>query len=219
MNFLKFVFSFIYPVTIEKTSSKINPVLEVRIENGKYVLNALHANYSYGTLHQIFLKAFQRIGLNDRQIKNVLLLGFGAGSVPHLLAQEFKIDCKITAVEIDDKVIEIAKKYFNIQRFENLDLIIADAFEFVNHCNFKFDLIVVDIFINDKVPAEFESQQFLLALKKLMSDSSLLLFNKIVQSENGEEPFRRFLKNFKDIFPETETMEILGNRVIVAMGK
>src|SRR3954471_6764919 len=77
MNFFKFISSFIYPVTVERTSSALNPLLEVRIENGKYVLNSEHANYSFGSLHRIFKRAFKMTRIGDKEIKNVLLLGFG----------------------------------------------------------------------------------------------------------------------------------------------
>ncbi|MEP7171409.1 MAG: fused MFS/spermidine synthase [Bacteroidota bacterium] len=214
MNPLKYIFSFLYPLTVEKTSSAFNPVLEVRIENGKYVLNAANANYSFGSLHRIFLKAFQKIKIGEREIKNVLLLGFGAGSVPVLLFEEYKLNCKITAVEIDEKVIELAKKHFNVQSFKSLNLVCSDASKFVEECSSKFDLIVVDIFIDDKVPSQFESTDCLLALKKLMGDKSILLFNKIVETENGEESFIRLLNNFKEIFVETDVLNILGNRVL-----
>ncbi|HKR04065.1 MAG TPA: methyltransferase domain-containing protein [Bacteroidia bacterium] len=218
MNILKFIFSFIYPVTVEKTSSVFNPLLEVRLENGKYVLNAANANYSFGSLHQIFLKAFQKIKIGERGIKNVLLLGFGAGSVPELLFEEFKINCTITAVEVDDKVIELGKKYFNTERFEKLELICADALEFVQQCNSKFDLIVLDLFIDNKVPSQFESPGFLLALKKLMGNKSILLFNKIVEMKDAES-FDRLHENFKKIFGETDFMDILGNRVLMTVSE
>ncbi len=216
MNWFKFIFSFLYPVIVEQTSGKFNPVLEVRIENGKYVLNAAHANYSFGSLHQIFLNAFKQIKIGEKEIKNVLLLGFGGGSVPVLLFEEFKISCKITAVEIDQKVIDLGRKYFNIQRFEHLELICDDAFEYVRKCNLKFDLIVVDLFIDSKVPSQFESREFLDSLKKLMDNQSTLLFNKIIEVKNGAESFERLVENAENIFSEIQVLNIYENKMIVA---
>jgi hypothetical protein len=219
MNILKFIFSFLYPVTIEKTSSAFNPLLEIRIENGKYVLNAAHANYSFGSLHKIFFNAFRQIKIGERGIQNVLLLGFGGGSVPVLLFEEFKLDCKITAIEIDEKVIELSKKYFNIQRFENLNLVCADAFEFVQKCDSNFDLVVVDLFIDNKVPFQFESTEFFDALKKLMENPSILLFNKIIGIEDDSTSFDTLLKNIELIFNQAEVLPIFENRIIVVETK
>jgi len=216
MNLFKFIFSFLYPVTVEEISGKYNPVLEVRIENGKYVLNAALANYSFGKLHQIFLNAFKQIKIGEKEIKNVLLLGFGGGSVPVLLFEKFKMNCKITAVEIDQKVIDLGKKYFNIQRFENLELICDDALEYVKNCNLKFDLVVVDIFIDNKVPSQFESGEFLASLKSLMKNKSILLFNKIVELENEAESFAKLVEKAENIFSEIQVLNIYENKLIVA---
>ncbi len=215
MNILKFLISFIYPVTVEKSSSVINPLLEVRIENGKYVLNAAHANYSFGSLHRVMSNAFYRVKIGERGIANVLLLGVGCGSVPVLLFEEFKMDCNMTAVEIDEKVIDLAKKHFNIQRFDKLKLVCTDALEFVQQCDSKFDLVIVDLFIDNKVPVQFESHEFLITLKKLMSDKSILLFNKIIEIENGMASFNRLMKNFENIFGKAEVLNIFENRVVV----
>ncbi|MEO5571021.1 MAG: fused MFS/spermidine synthase [Bacteroidia bacterium] len=214
INIFKSVWSFIYPLTVEKTSSHFNSVLEVRIENGKYVLNAANANYSFGSLHRIFLNAFKQTTIGERPIKNVLLLGFGAGSVPVLLFDEFKIDCKITAIEIDEKVIALGKKYFNIQRFEKLELICADAYEYVLKCNMKFDLIITDIFIDDKVPSQVEQVEFIAALKKLMNPGSMILFNKIINVENGMASLSKLQKQFKSVFDEYDVLNISGNVII-----
>jgi spermidine synthase len=214
MNFFKFISSFIYPLTVERTSSALNPLLEVRIENGKYVLNSEHANYSFGSLHHIFKRAFKMTRIGDKDIKNVLLLGFGAGSVPALLADDFKINCHITAVEIDEKVLTLARKYFNIHRFDTLHLICADAFQFVQSCNSTFDLIVVDIFVDDKVPVQFETPEFLLALKKLMRNNGFLFFNKIPDAENGMKRFDNLVTHFKNIFGEITVLNVSENRVI-----
>jgi spermidine synthase len=212
---MKNLLSYLYPVIIEKTSGPFNPVLEVTIENGKYVLNAAHANYSFGSLHFIFNKAFQTIKIGERGLKNVLLLGLGGGSVPVLLFEEFKMNCHITAIEIDEKVIELAKKYFNIQRFQHLEIICEDAFDYVRHCNKKFDLIISDIFIDNKVPEKIESKEFLLTIKKLMQKDSIFLFNKIPGIENGIESFNLLQKNVTTIFGEFEIIAVGENKVLV----
>ena len=219
MNFLKYFLSFLYPVTIEKTSSIYNPLLEVKIENGKYVLNAANANYSFGSLHQIFLNAFKQTKTGEREIKNVLLLGLGGGSVPVILFEEFKLDCKITAVEIDEAVIELSKEFFNMQRFQMLEIICADAFEFVQKCSLKFDLIIVDIFIDNKVPSQFESDEFLFAIKGLMNRKGIIMFNKIIGLENEATPFNLLLKCFENNFTEIKVLNIYNNIVFIAESK
>lgn len=215
MNFLKFLLSFLFPVKVTKTSSRFNPVLEVCIENGKYVMNSQNANYSFGSLHRIFLKAFERLKIKDRKIKNVLCLGLGAGSIPDLLKKKFQPGCRITAVEIDEKVIELAKKYFNIQQFHDLDIICDDAFNFVKKCNSRFDLIIMDIFIDNVVPPQFETEDFLASVKKIMSRESLFIFNTM-PAPASHKNFAALQNNFTEIFGVTIVLHVMGNVVLAA---
>lgn len=123
--------SYLYPVIVEKRKGTVTPYLEVVKSNGKYVLNSDNANYSYGGLHALFNAFFKRIAIKKYDIKSVLVLGMGAGTVVSLLKQKYKIDCYITAVEKDDVVIELAKKYFEIEKFKALNIVNDDAFEYV----------------------------------------------------------------------------------------
>lgn len=52
-----------------------------------------------------------------------------AGSVISLLKEKYEINCSVTAIEKDEIVIELAKKYFNIGKFKSLPIINAGAFE------------------------------------------------------------------------------------------
>ncbi|MBE9480460.1 MAG: hypothetical protein IMY69_02060, partial [Bacteroidetes bacterium] len=89
-NIKVFIKSFFDDKTIEKTSSQINPYLEIKKEKGKYILNSKNVNYSYGGLHKAFQKIFRKINLKEEKIKNVLILGFGAGSIASILLDEYK---------------------------------------------------------------------------------------------------------------------------------
>lgn len=95
----------------------------------------------------MFRKAFSRFNIRERDISNTLILGFGTGSVASILCDEYKKDVHLTGVEKDPVVIDLAKKYFHIDRYKNLSLHIEDAGDFVENCDKKFDLVVGDIFV------------------------------------------------------------------------
>lgn len=213
VNSIKKITSYLYPIKVENTSSRYNPVLEVTIENGRYVLNAAHANYSFGSLHRIFLKTFDKVKVEDRAIKNVLLLGLGAGSVPEILFEKYKLNCKITAIEIDEKVVELAKKYFNINRFTNLEIITADASEYTKNTATTFDLIVVDLFIDHKVPAQFEHADFINSLHSVLNAKGMMLFNKIKGEEDGLDSILHLKNNFESVFSNVEVVPVFGNYI------
>jgi tRNA1(Val) A37 N6-methylase TrmN6 len=85
-------------------------------------LNSKNANYSFDGLHIIFNQLFQKIDINKFEFRNILILGMGAGSIISLLRDKYNISCPITAIEKDEVVIELAKKYFNIDKYKSLTI-------------------------------------------------------------------------------------------------
>lgn len=162
---------------VEKKSSKFNQQLIVAIQDGKYVLNTQNANYSFGSLHRIFQKAFKTISLKERNFSSCLLLGGGAGSVPSILYNELGLNLSTTLVEIDEEVIKLGEKYFGLRTYPNLHIIIEDAFVFVANTNETYDLIVIDIFEDLIVPACFLTPAFFENIKKRLHPKGVVLFN------------------------------------------
>ncbi len=191
--------SYVFPFPIEQKKGKITPCLEVVLENGKLVLNTAHVNYSFGSLHDIFYKTFKKINISDREIKNVLILGFGGGSIASLLTETFSKDCTITGIEADEVVIELAKKYFNIDKFKKLTIHNTDAYDFVLKCTGMFDLITVDIFIDDETPQKFSDKQFLFAISSLLSSSGIICYNRMVPFSKSEILEDRLINSFEEI--------------------
>jgi spermidine synthase len=128
-------------------------------------------------------QSFDRFSVRGRQIKNALVLGFGTGSVAHLLQKKYNMPVKIVGVENDEVVIELAKKYFSIHRYSSLSIHCQDAFDFVHQCSHSFDLLVMDVFVEVEVPSKFFQPEFIAALGKLLSPKGILFFNIVVYNE------------------------------------
>ena len=171
---IKKILSYLWPQTT-KVASDYNGELEVTLYNGRKMLDSKNANYSFGSLQLILETGLSQV--NFQNVNSVLLLGLGGGSVITSLRNKFNYSQLIHAVELDAKVIEIAKKEFSITTSGNLKIENADAFDFVSNCTNKFDLVIVDIFIDNKVPTAFYAINFCEQLLKLMSSKSILIFN------------------------------------------
>lgn len=114
--------SWVFPYRIKRLEGKLTKVLEVTFENGKKVLNAGEVNYSYGALHAIFRIALNKANIITNSPSNVLILGFGAGSIASILVDEFGQDPILIGVEADPVVLQLARQEFNIERFLKLEL-------------------------------------------------------------------------------------------------
>jgi len=87
---------------------------------------------------------------------NILHIGLGGGIVSTHLS---KLGKKVTAVEIDQNVINAAKKYFNLSN--SVDVVLDDGRHFLNKSKKTFDLIVLNAFNGDIPPwSLFTTQSF-----------------------------------------------------------
>lgn len=166
--------SYLYPVT-KKVNSDINGTLEITWYNGKKQLNSKNANYSYGSLQRILKFGLEKINL--KKTCSILLLGLGGGSVIQTLREDFNYQKKITAIDIDPEIIKIAQEEFQLQANENLDLVCTDALKYITQNSNKFDLIIIDLFIDIHVPEHFLKIPFWEHVLKIINTNGVILFN------------------------------------------
>ena len=181
--FAKF-FSYFIPINVYKKNSAISKSLEVTWNNGELVLDSKNTNYSYGSLQRILKKGLKYIGYERiKKFESILILGVAGGSVIKTLVDDVKFKGKITGVEIDAEIIEIAKKYFKLDEIKNLELHLDDAFEFVLKTKENYDLIIIDIFQDTKMPNFLFEDFFINRINFLLNPEGFILFNTMVISE------------------------------------
>ena len=202
------ILSYLFPQRLAIAEGHGGAHLEVVLNNGKLMLNANQSNYSFGGLHLIFEQLFDQIQIGKYDIKKVLLLGLGAGSVVDLLVNKHGLKCAITGVELDATVIDLAKKYFDIEKYTSLKIVQADAFELVQNNNEKYDLIVVDLFVGDTVPAAFASEEFIQNLRRLCNEKCCVVYNKMTDNAEHKEELKALSAKFDLVFPGWELYTI-----------
>lgn len=184
--------SYFFPIT-EKIKTDKNGIVELTLYNGRKMLNSKNANYSYDSLQRILKYGLKQIDLTT--VNSVLLLGLGGGSVIKTLRNDFKFNEKITAVDIDKTIIEIAANEFDVLPESNLEIVQADAFEYVESTSLTFDLVIVDLFIDTEVPEMFYGVDFWNNIKKILNDKGTFLFNAAVNREENN-PIEKLMSLF-----------------------
>lgn len=120
----------------------------------------------YSTL---FKKNLELLGSQPR---TALVLGLGGG----VLASELsRAGVKVTAVELDDRIVDVAKKYFNLE--PRVNVIQDDARHALNRLNEKFDLIVLDLFHAEVTPTHVLSLESFEKMHSVLSQNGKLLIN------------------------------------------
>lgn len=212
--------SYLFEQHLESTSSAYNPYLSVSLVRGRYQLNTANAVYSFADLYTNFRMAFQQLEIKSQPVNDVLILGFGLGSIPYMLERVFDCHFNYTAVEIDEEVLYLAHQYALPEIASPIEMITANAFDYAAQCETQYDLICMDVFLDDVIPDDFETTEFLENLKRLLRPQGILLYNRLSYSEGDKEKSRSFLEEgFRKIFPEafyidTESNWILVNRPV-----
>ena len=200
MNWFQKYWSYFSRITVEKTNSPYNPKLIIAIQDGKYVLNTSNANYSFGSLHRVFQQTFKKIKLKEQDIESILVLGGGVGSIPSIIYNELAMNPTIDAVEIDEKVVTLGSKYFQLNQYNKLSIHIEDAMHYIENTNSMYDLIVVDLFEGIDVPKAFYQADFFKAVKKRLNEKGMLIFNFVTYNYDTKELAKTIEKSLEKIF-------------------
>lgn len=193
------ILSYLIPINIHKQNSDINKSLEINWNNGRLVLDSKNTNYSYGSLQRALKKGLRFIGFERiKNFDNVLVLGVAGGSVIKTLREEIKFKGRITGVELDKNVLELANHYFKLNEIENLILINDDAFEFVLKTKEKYDLIIIDIFQDTVMPNFLFEDFFINRINFLLKLNGFILFNTMVLTEKDKERNKLYRSKFKE---------------------
>jgi spermidine synthase len=163
------------------------------------VLDSKNTNYSYGSLQRVLKKGLRFIGFERiKNFENILVLGVAGGSVIKTLVDEIKYNRKITGVELDKNVLELANRYFKLNEVENLELINEDAFEFVLKTTEKYDLIIIYIFQDTVMPNFLFEDFFINHVNTLINANGFILFNTMVLTEKDKERNKLYRSKFKE---------------------
>lgn len=142
---------------------------------GRYSVWAGGVQQSGPLVEELWGKFLRKIPSRWHKPK-VLILGLGCGSVVRPLQKKFG-EVKIIGVEIDETMLALGEKYFNLQKETSLDIICADARDFLRNLKAKFNLVLVDAYIGRK-------QLKLRHLRRALLPGGLIIVNKLCGFSN-----------------------------------
>lgn len=206
--------SLLIPIT-KKVESKFSGCLEITVTGGRKVLNTANANYSYGSLQRVLEFALRRVDLSSAE--EVLVLGLGGGSVITSLRKEFDYENVIVAVDVDPVIIEIAGKEFGIKPDYRTEIVLDDAYDYlISDCRI-YDLIIVDIFIDNRIPEKFLSKEFWTMVKEKTRENGCVIFNSMGESGAIMEEIKDVLR-WQFLISEFDHVEKY-NHVLIARAR
>ncbi len=108
----------------------------------------------------------------------ILVLGGGTFTLPEYLATKYPSSV-IDVVEIDPALQRIATTYFNYRPHPNVNLVFADAREYVNKTKQTYDIILVDVYSDTSIPFSLMTREYGIKIAELLKPNGLLAANII----------------------------------------
>lgn len=205
---VKKILSYLFPISVHKQKSLVSKSIEVAFRNGRLVLDTPNTNYSYGSLQRVLRLGLREIGFEEvRNMRNILVLGLAGGSVVKTLVGEIGYTGKIKAVDIDAEIVEIANSYFNLSEIKKLEIVIDDAERFVQNDKSVYDLIIIDVFQDDKMPDFLFSSKFVSQVLSLLTFSGKVLFNTMKNNKQQAKRNADFIK----FCQRTDLVKVISN--------
>ena len=125
---------------------------------------------------------------------DVLLLGFGGGSVANELT---RLNLNVDAVEIDKRMYQIAQDYFLFNP-KNTNFIVDDARHYLKTAKKKYDVIIFDMIKGEVQPPYALTKESFTESRNTLKPGGMLLVNFQGHfDEEGGLPFRSIVKTLK----------------------
>ena len=150
---------------------------------------------NYTTPYIDFISALPMLNSTSNHIDNAVVIGAGAGELPMLLT---RAGIDVDVVDINEKIFQVAKKYFDFDLSED-QIFVDDGRQFFSHTKKTYDFIVLDAFNSDLVAWHLLSKEALATAKARLSDEGLLAIN--ITSMLGGEDVASVQATLKTVFP------------------
>jgi len=160
-----------------------------------------------------YTKYFHLGKLFNPQLEKILFVGGGGFSGPKNFLENYP-DSLIDVVEIDLKVIEIAKTYFSLRDNSRLQIFNEDARTFLMNSDDKYDLIILDAYATDYVPFHLLTQEYFQILKEHLKPKGVVVSNIVgtIEGDTSDLP-RSVYKTMKSSFPTVYVFTTAGNNM------
>lgn len=209
--------SYLWDIQVDYRSSEINDDLIVLLSKGRYQLCSANAIYSYEDKYANFSNIFKdHLDFSRWDGRSVMLLGLGLGSIPITLDQLYPGRWDFTAIEIDSSVVELASIYGYPKIKSPIQTFIGDAIRHMSIQSDHYDMICIDLFIDDIMPEQSKSVDFLEDVSKSLNQKGIVIANSLAFTEAHRQQSRKFFTEiFKEVFPKGEIIETHVNYMLV----
>ena len=97
----------------------------------------------------------------------------------------------------------MGQKYFGLNEL-GIKVVIDDAKSFTERSKEKYDLVLFDVYVGNKVPKVFNETAYIKSIKKLTKDGGIIAFNRLFArgyTESSKEFHQVLQSSFSKVIP------------------
>lgn len=133
--------------------------------------------------------------------RRISMIGLGGGSLAKYCYRHLP-ETVISVVEINPHVIALRDQFHVPRDSDRFKVVCADGAQYVAVPNHRPDVLLVDGFNADGLPAELGSRTFYEACRRRLSDDGVLVANLVTD----EPDFHRYLRSLREVFSNAVAM-------------
>ncbi len=206
---------------IERRESQYNTVYVARRENGEIIMlfgvnrdlftESVYDPAAPQTLPVTYTR-YMTAGLAYvANARSILEIGLGGGRTAYYLHRNLP-DVRITCVELDPQVIDLAKRHFGIAEDARFRIPNRDGRIWLNQNAERHDLILVDAYRGTFVPFHLLTREFFMLVKRRLNPGGALVQN----IEPSTMLYPAALATIGAVFDNIDTYQAGGNIVAIA---
>ena len=142
-----------------------------------------------GMYYDYAMAAPYMAGIKEKELSgqelNLLILGMGSGTYATQLSRYFD-NIQIEGVEIDDKITDLAHKYFELP--ETTRVTTYDGRAYLAAIDGQYDVIMVDAYQDITIPFQMSSVEFFSMVKEHLAPGGVMVVNMNMYTDDDTDP-------------------------------
>ncbi len=139
---------------------------------------------------------------------NVLILGMGTGTYATQCSRYFG-DMDIEGVEIDGKITDLARDYFDLP--DSVSVTTYDGRAYLNAVDEKYDVIMVDAYQDITIPFQMSSVEFFTLVKEHLAEDGVMVVNMNMRGREEGNINQYLADTIASVFGQVYTVDVQGS--------
>jgi spermidine synthase len=205
--------------TIYQGESAYNYIQVVQRGDTRYLLlnegQGIHSIYNPNSLQSsgtwdYFLLApyFNPAPYSTQRLKRVAIVGLAGGTIARSYSTIFG-PVPIDGIEIDPKIVDVGKKYFDMNE-SNLNVIIADGRAALANSPYHYNVVAIDAFRVPYIPWHLTTREYFLDVRDHLTSDGVLAIN-VGHTPDNHDLVDAIARTAQTVFPSVHVIDVSGS--------